>query len=50
MKNLTYRINCLCILLLLLATCCMPTHAQGLPTDGPLTVRPLLQQLAQRLL
>ena len=50
MKNLTYRINCLCILLLLLATCCMPMHAQGLPTDGPLTVRPLLQQLAQRLL
>ena len=26
------------------------THAQGLPTDGPLTVRPLLQQLGERLL
>ena len=25
-------------------------YAQGLPTDGPLTIRPMLQQLGERLL
>ena len=36
--------QCLCVL--------AATHglAQGLPTDGPLTVRPMLQQLGERLL
>ena len=28
----------------------MTVRAQGLPTDGPLTVRPILQQLGERLL
>ena len=28
----------------------VPIWAQGLPTDGPLTVRPILQQLGERLL
>ena len=28
----------------------LPAAAQGLPTDGPLTLRPLLQQLGERLL
>ena len=28
----------------------MTVYAQGLPTDGPLTVRPMLQQLGERLL
>ena len=28
----------------------MTVRAQGLPTDGPLTVRPMLQQLGERLL
>ena len=28
----------------------VPIWAQGLPTDGPLTVRPMLQQLGERLL
>ena len=27
-----------------------PLRAQSLPTDGPLTIRPLLQQLGERLL
>ena len=29
---------------------CLSASAQGLPTDGPLTVRPMLQQLGERLL
>lgn len=28
----------------------MTIQAQGLPTDGPLTIRPMLQQLGERLL
>ena len=28
----------------------MAVRAQGLPTDGPLTIRPVLQQLGERLL
>ena len=35
---------------LTLALCATALPAQSLPTDGPLTVRPLLQQLADRLL
>lgn len=38
------------LLIWLLAVPLMMLKAQGLPTDGPLTVRPLLQQLGQRLL
>ena len=39
------------LLVLALATAALlPAHSQGLPTDGPLTVRPLLQQLGTRLL
>ena len=36
------------VMLGLMAELCM--WAQGLPTDGPLTVRPMLQQLGERLL
>ena len=38
----------LILLTLLLMT--MIGRSQGLPTDGPLTIRPLLQQLGERLL
>ena len=31
-------------------TSALPASSQGLPTDGPLTVRPMLQQLGERLL
>ena len=37
-------------LILLLLVLGMKSKAQGLPTDGPLTVRPALQQLGERLL
>ena len=35
---------------ILLLTAAATCQAQSLPTDGPLTVRPLLQQLGERLL
>ena len=38
------------MILLLLLFGLMQIRAQGLPTDGPLTVRPILQQLGERLL
>ena len=38
------------IFLLMLLFGVMQVWAQGLPTDGPLTVRPMLQQLGERLL
>ena len=40
--------NFLLLLSIFLATA--PAHGQQLPTDGPLTLRPLLQQLGERLL
>ena len=43
MRRLLTSIICLLSLSLTLA-------AQGLPTDGPLTLRPMLQQLGERLL
>ena len=38
------------LFLLMLLTLVSLTRAQGLPTDGPLTVRPMLQDLGQKLL
>lgn len=38
------------LILLALLLMAMAGRSQGLPTDGPLTVRPLLQQLGERLL
>ena len=38
------------LLLLAISLSGMAIKAQGLPTDGPLTVRPMLQQLGERLL
>ena len=38
------------LLIALFAVSSVQMQAQGLPTDGPLTVRPLLQQLGERLL
>ena len=37
-------------MLLLLLLLSLPADGQGLPTDGPLTLRPMLQQLGERLL
>lgn len=38
------------LILCWLAMAAIPTFSQGLPTDGPLTIRPMLQQLGERLL
>ena len=38
------------LLLLAISLSGMAIKAQGLPTDGPLTIRPMLQQLGERLL
>jgi penicillin-binding protein 2 len=37
-------------ILLFLSLVSLTAQAQGLPTDGPLTIRPILQQLGERLL
>ena len=44
------RITSFILLIAAWATGIIQLHAQGLPTDGPLTVRPALQQLGQKLL
>ena len=38
------------LILCWLAMAAIPAFSQGLPTDGPLTIRPMLQQLGERLL
>lgn len=38
------------LILCWLAMAAIPTFSQGLPTDGSLTIRPMLQQLGERLL
>ena len=38
------------LLLMVMMVSGMTVKAQNLPTDGPLTIRPLLQQLGKRLL
>ena len=38
------------LIFIILSLVCLTTWAQGLPTDGPLTIRPILQQLGERLL
>ena len=38
------------LILCWLAMAATPAFSQGLPTDGPLTIRPMLQQLGERLL
>jgi penicillin-binding protein 2 len=38
------------LLALFASMACAQGYAQGLPTDGPLTLRPMLQQLGERLL
>jgi len=53
MQNRKYFLRRQCVyplLPLLLSLLSFPSLAQQLPTDGPLTVRPLLQQLGARLL
>lgn len=44
------RITSFILLIAAWATGIIQLHAQGLPADGPLTVRPALQQLGQKLL
>ena len=44
------RITSFILLIAAWATGIIQLHAQGLPTDGPLTVRPALQQLGQKFL
>ena len=48
MKKLSIHTPVFCSLWLLLTA--LPAMSQGLPADGPLTVRPMLQQLGERLL
>ena len=38
------------LIILILSLIGLSSLAQGLPTDGPLTIRPMLQQLGERLL
>ena len=38
------------LILCWLTMAAIPTFSQGLSTDGPLTIRPMLQQLGERLL
>lgn len=48
MKIISKMLRICCVSALLLTT--IGIHSQGLPTDGPLTVRPMLQQLGEQLL
>ena len=49
MQKITKRVYTY-LILLFMSLPGWPILAQGLPTDGPLTIRPMLQQLGERLL
>ena len=49
MQKITKRVYTY-LILLFMSLSGLPILAQGLPTDGPLTIRPMLQQLGERLL
>ena len=48
MKHTTKKMRWILCVALLAVTCSL--NAQGLPTDGKLTLRPMLQQLGEQLL